>query len=178
MLLDGVAPRWRSGSQAVRRPLPPPEANFLVVKLNDAFHVNHRRRIVYRDTRSTKVVFSDRNEPTLVDFGLAKRLDHSGCRTRNGAATGDPRYMARRAGDWEESHDPFSTRHPCPRGAPVSGPQWSPSVPGDLLSRMVTPDSSSRAPAHLPTTVNSTCTPSDMPAMPAYGAGATQRRMS
>jgi serine/threonine protein kinase len=66
---------WLSGGDLADRlcdgPLPPPEAMLLVAKLSDAFHVAHLRRIVYTDTRPTNVVFSDRGEPTLVDFGLA-----------------------------------------------------------------------------------------------------------
>ena len=50
--------------------------------------------MVHRDLRPSNVVFSDLGEPKLVDFGLSKRLDSPGARTRNGAMSGDPRYMA------------------------------------------------------------------------------------
>jgi eukaryotic-like serine/threonine-protein kinase len=88
-LRGGDLSLWLCDSQ-----LRPRMALELVVKLSDAIHYAHRNRIVHRDMRPRNIVFSDRGEPKLVDFGLAKRLHRPGGRTRNGAMTGDPRYMA------------------------------------------------------------------------------------
>jgi serine/threonine protein kinase len=89
---------WLSGGELADRlcggPLPPREAVLVMAKLSDAIHHSHLRRIVHRDLRPSNVVFSDLSEPKLVDFGLSKRLDRPGGRTRNGAMSGDPRYMA------------------------------------------------------------------------------------
>jgi serine/threonine-protein kinase len=89
---------WLPGGDLAFRlcdgPLRPRTALELVVKLSDAIHYAHRNRIVHRDMRPCNTLFSDRGEPKLVDFGLAKRLRCPGGRTRNGAMTGDPRNMA------------------------------------------------------------------------------------
>jgi serine/threonine protein kinase len=75
-------------------PLAPRAAVRMAVRLADAAHHAHGRRVIHRDIWPSNVVFDGRGEPVLVDFGIAKRLDRPYERTRNGAMVGDPRYMA------------------------------------------------------------------------------------
>lgn len=89
---------WHPGGTLAERvsegPLPPIEAVLMAAKLADAAHHAHGRRVVHRDIRPSNVVFDKLDEPVLVDFGIAKRLDRPHGTTRNGAMSGDPRYMA------------------------------------------------------------------------------------
>jgi serine/threonine protein kinase len=85
---------WLPGGTLTDRlcggPLDPREAIRMAAKLADAAHHAHGRRVIHRDIRPSNVVFTDRGEPVLVDFGIAKRLERPYGRTRNGAMVGDP----------------------------------------------------------------------------------------
>jgi serine/threonine-protein kinase len=89
---------WLPGGTLTDRlcggPLPPREAVRMAATLADAAHHAHGRRVIHRDIRPSNVVYNGPDEPVLVDFGIAKRLDRPYGTTRNGAMVGDPRYMA------------------------------------------------------------------------------------
>lgn len=75
--------------------LEPREAIRIVERLADAVQVAHDAGIVHRDLKPANVMMNSRNEPILMDFGLATRdqeLD-SGL-TSEGMVLGSPAYMA------------------------------------------------------------------------------------
>jgi serine/threonine-protein kinase len=111
-----LATEWLRGGTLADRlcggPLQPADAVGLLVKLCGAVSHIHSRRFVHRDLRPSNIVFTTRGEPVLVDFGIAKRLDRPGGRTRNGAMTGDPRCMApEQAGEPDRRIGPAADIH-------------------------------------------------------------------
>ncbi len=65
----------------------------LVEKLARAVHAAHEKRILHRDLKPQNVLFDDRGEPHVADFGIAKRLDDK-AQTRTGTMAGTAHYMA------------------------------------------------------------------------------------
>jgi|CXWL01.1.fsa_nt_gi serine/threonine-protein kinase len=55
--------------------LPVPERLRMIIKLLDAVDYAHRQLIVHRDIKPGNILVDPRNEPRLLDFGIAKRLD-------------------------------------------------------------------------------------------------------
>jgi hypothetical protein len=70
----------------------PRSAAELVGKLARAVHAAHELEIVHRDLKPANVMFDEKGEPKVTDFGLAKR-GHSGV-TASHAVMGTPAYMA------------------------------------------------------------------------------------
>lgn len=54
----------------------------------------HSLGIVHRDVKPHNVMLDENNEPQLMDFGLAKRLEDESTLTTEGAILGTPAYMA------------------------------------------------------------------------------------
>jgi WD40 repeat protein/serine/threonine protein kinase len=90
-------------------PLPSRPAAQLVELLARAVHAAHQAGVVHRDLKPANVLLvqsdrkeaitlgekpSDRFEPKVVDFGLAKQLDSEQAQTQTGALLGTPCYMA------------------------------------------------------------------------------------
>ena len=57
---------------AGEHPLSPRQAAALVAKVCAAAEVAHRRGIVHRDIKHLNILIDDRNEPRLIDFGMAR----------------------------------------------------------------------------------------------------------
>src|SRR5262249_41296855 len=74
-------------------PLPPRRLAALVRDLARALAVAHARGILHRDLKPANVMLSERGQPVVVDFGLA-RLPNAGGLTREGQLLGTPAYMA------------------------------------------------------------------------------------
>lgn len=73
-------------------PLPPKDAAVLVLKLAEAVQAAHESKVIHRDLKPGNVLLTERGEPKITDFGLAKRLDE-GSTTRTGSVMGTPSYM-------------------------------------------------------------------------------------
>lgn len=82
------------------QPLPPRDAAVLVERLARGVQAAHDCDILHRDLKPENVLFGSNPpadeawQPKITDFGLAKKLDDSGGKTRTGAVMGTPSYMA------------------------------------------------------------------------------------
>lgn len=67
----------------------------VVRKIALAMHEAHSHDIIHRDLKPANVMINPRNEPVVMDFGLARELDEDeGRLTRTGAVMGTPAYMS------------------------------------------------------------------------------------
>lgn len=75
--------------------LPQRQVALVVRKLALALHEAHRRGVVHRDLKPSNVVLDTHGEPIIMDFGLARRTEHSDAPlTHSGSILGTPAYMA------------------------------------------------------------------------------------
>lgn len=63
------------------RPLPPRQAVEYIKKVAEALQYLHDKHINHLDIKPGNIMLNANNEPVLIDFGLAKRYDHSGNQT-------------------------------------------------------------------------------------------------
>lgn len=66
----------------------------IVQKLAEAVGYAHDQGIVHRDIKPANVMLDSRDEPHLMDFGLAARADEAEKLTNDGAVLGTPAYMS------------------------------------------------------------------------------------
>jgi serine/threonine protein kinase len=79
------------------RPIAPRWAAILVRKLALALQAAHDKGVVHRDLKPSNVMICEGDEPMIMDFGLAWRLDRRDSDrrlTRHGVVLGTPAYMA------------------------------------------------------------------------------------
>src|SRR5262245_30248835 len=66
----------------------------IVRRLAQALQEAHTRGVIHRDLKPSNVMINTRNEPVVMDFGLARREHPTEARlTRTGVALGTPAYM-------------------------------------------------------------------------------------
>jgi len=67
----------------------------LVAQVAGAIHHAHERGVLHRDLKPSNILLDDRDEPHVIDFGLAKRLENDESTMASaGSAVGTPSYMA------------------------------------------------------------------------------------
>jgi len=67
----------------------------LVAQVTGAIRHAHERGVLHRDLKPSNILLDDREEPHVIDFGLAKRLDNDESTMASAAsAVGTPSYMA------------------------------------------------------------------------------------
>ncbi len=76
------------------RPLPARRAASYVKTITDAIQYAHERGILHRDLKPSNVLIDENDQPRVMDFGLAKRLEKDTELTLSGQVLGSPNYMA------------------------------------------------------------------------------------
>jgi tetratricopeptide (TPR) repeat protein/predicted Ser/Thr protein kinase len=77
------------------KPLPPRQAAGLVRKLALALQEAHARGVIHRDLKPSNIMLNQRQEPVILDFGLARRVNKGDVRlTKSGSVLGTPGYMS------------------------------------------------------------------------------------
>jgi hypothetical protein len=93
-----VMPYLNGGNLAERvsqhGPAPVPEVERLTQRLLSALATAHAQGIIHRDIKPGNVLFDERGEPCLADFGVAHTWDQTGGLTVAGMVVGTPGFMA------------------------------------------------------------------------------------
>jgi hypothetical protein len=72
----------------------PRKAVEFMEKAARAVHYAHQNNIVHRDLKPGNILVSDKGEPLISDFGLAKMIDQDATKTADGSILGTPAYMS------------------------------------------------------------------------------------
>jgi len=85
-----------AGSLAMRlsKPLDPRLAVDYTRQIASALSVIHGAGILHRDLKPSNIMFRDRRNIALIDFGLAKQMELEAALTGNGQIFGTPYYMS------------------------------------------------------------------------------------
>lgn len=76
------------------QPLADREAAALLVKVAAAVAFAHEKKVIHRDLKPGNILLDAAGEPSITDFGLAKRTDVDSDLTSTGQILGTPSYMA------------------------------------------------------------------------------------
>ncbi len=95
LLTGGTLADRMTQRQVTGRPLPSlSEIARLLAQVADAFDYAHRQGVIHRDVKPSNIMFDAHGNAFLVDFGIAKLLEHTSALTATGAVIGTPLYMA------------------------------------------------------------------------------------
>ncbi len=82
---------WSRGQQ-------PQEVIRIFASICDALHHGHQQGIIHRDLKPANILISDRSEPKIIDFGIARAIGvgsvAASSDTLPGLLLGSPRYMS------------------------------------------------------------------------------------
>lgn len=73
--------------------LPQPQVIDIIHSLADALGYAHGRGMVHRDVKPANILFNERGQAVLADFGIARLVENSKL-TQEGMTTGTPAYMS------------------------------------------------------------------------------------
>ncbi len=74
-------------------PLPARRTAGYLKTLAEAVHYAHERGILHRDLKPSNVLIDEQDQPRIVDFGLARRLEGASELTVTGQVLGSPHYL-------------------------------------------------------------------------------------
>jgi serine/threonine protein kinase len=77
-----------------RTPMSLRQAAELIVKVARTVHYAHEHGILHRDIKPGNILFDEKGEPHLTDFGLARLVEAESTVTRTKEVMGTPSYMA------------------------------------------------------------------------------------
>jgi TolB-like protein/Tfp pilus assembly protein PilF/predicted Ser/Thr protein kinase len=77
-----------------REPMPIRRAVELIAKVARTVHYAHEHSILHRDIKPGNILFDQKGEPHLTDFGLARLIETESTVTRTMEVLGTPSYMA------------------------------------------------------------------------------------
>jgi serine/threonine-protein kinase len=92
--------RGRPLSQVIadEAPMEPQRAAWIAYQVSDLLEAAYHQKIVHRDLKPQNILILDepagRDFVKVLDFGLAKSLDHDGTTTKSGAILGTPAYIS------------------------------------------------------------------------------------
>jgi serine/threonine protein kinase len=93
-----VMPYFPGGTlkQKLGKPIPWQEAVEMLLPIAEALDYAHSQKMVHRDVKPANILLTERGQPMLTDFGIAKVLDIEETMDLTGtsAAVGTPEYMA------------------------------------------------------------------------------------
>src|SRR5512137_2648263 len=75
------------------QPLPAPRAAGYLKTIAETVHYAHERGILHRDLKPSNVLIDEHDEPKVMDFGLAKRIEKDTELTLSGQVLGSPNYI-------------------------------------------------------------------------------------
>ncbi len=97
--------------QRLGKPIPWQEAARLLIPIAEALDFSHSQNMIHRDVKPSNILLTERGQPMLTDFGIAKILDleETADLTGTGMGIGTPEYMAPE--QWTGNTSAFSDQY-------------------------------------------------------------------